>query len=92
MEAGGAGGPTSVCRQTGRNIGGVRQPSQPRAPAGGNKASKSVTEKLVGVEAAVGETPSHTGEFVGETHRGLEHVQAYPLEGPSLIVGSGGSN
>ena len=33
----------------------------------------------VGVEAAAGETPSLTGEFIGETHRGLEHAQAHPL-------------
>ena len=33
----------------------------------------------VGVAAAAEETPSLTGEFVGETHRGLERAQAYPL-------------
>ena len=33
----------------------------------------------VEVEAAAGETPSLTGEFVGETHRVLEHTQAHPL-------------
>ena len=32
----------------------------------------------MGVEAAAEETPSLTGEFVGETHRGLECTQAYP--------------
>ena len=32
----------------------------------------------VGVEAAVGETPSLTGECIGETHRVLEHTQAHP--------------
>ena len=48
----------------------------------------------LGVEAAVGETHSLTGEVIGETHRGLEHEQANlltwesALEGPSLIVGS----
>ena len=52
----------------------------------------------MGVEAAAGETSSLTGEFVGETRRGLEHAQAHPptwesaLEGPNLIVGSGGSD
>ena len=52
----------------------------------------------MGVEAAGGETPSLTGEVVGETHRGLGHAQAYPptresaLEGPNLIVGGGGSD
>ena len=33
----------------------------------------------LGVEAAAGETPSLTGESVGETHRGLERAQAHPL-------------
>ena len=33
----------------------------------------------VEVEAAVGETPSLTGEFLGETHRGLERAQTHPL-------------
>ena len=32
----------------------------------------------MGVEAAAGETPSLTGEFVGETHRVLEHTQTHP--------------
>ena len=44
----------------------------------------------MGVEEAARETPSLTGEFVGETHRGLEHAQAHPREsapeGPNLIV------
>ena len=30
------------------------------------------------VEAAAGETPSLTGEVVGETHRGLELARAHP--------------
>ena len=55
------------------------QTSQPRAPAQGNKASNLWFKTPVGVEAAVGETPSLTGEVVGETHRGLEHAQAHPL-------------
>ena len=46
------------------------------------------------VEAAPGETPSLTGELVGETHWVLEHTQAHPLEsapeGPNLIVGRRG--
>ena len=33
----------------------------------------------VGVEAAAEETPSLTGEFIGETHRGLERAQTHPL-------------
>ena len=32
----------------------------------------------MGVEAAVGETPSLIGEFIGETHRVLECTQAHP--------------
>ena len=32
----------------------------------------------MGVEVASGETPSLTGEFVGETHRVLECTQAHP--------------
>ena len=33
----------------------------------------------MGVEVAVGETPSLTGEFTGETHRGLECTQTHSL-------------
>ena len=33
----------------------------------------------VGVGAAAGETPSLTGEVVGETHRGLGRAQAHLL-------------
>ena len=50
---------------------------QPRAPAQGNKASNLLVKTPVGVEAA-GETPRLTGEFVGKTHRVLEHTQTYP--------------
>ena len=52
-------------------------------------------KKPVGVEVA-GETPSLTGEFVGETHRVLECTQAHlprnSTRGPNLLVGSGGSD
>ena len=41
------------------------------------KASKLLTEKTCGVVAA-GETPSLTGEFVGETHRVLGCTQTHP--------------
>ena len=34
--------------------------------------AKRLLETPVGGEEAAGETPSLTGEFVGETHRGLE--------------------
>ena len=48
----------------------------------------------MGVVEAVGETPSFTGVFAGETHRVLE-VPNPPTwesapEGPNLLVGSGG--
>ena len=33
----------------------------------------------MGVGAAAGETPSLTGEVIGETHGGLECAQAHPL-------------
>ena len=33
----------------------------------------------MGVGAEAGETPSLTGEVVGETHGGLERAQAHPL-------------
>ena len=46
---------------------------QPSVPVG-----KYSLKTPVGVEAAVGETPSLTGEFVGETHRVLECAQAHP--------------
>ena len=62
----------------GRNNWGARQTVQPRVPARVNKASKPLTVKSVGVEA--GETPGFTGEFVGETHRVLEHTQNHPPE------------
>ena len=49
------------------------------------------------VGAAAGETPSLTGEVVGETHGGLERAQTHALgepapEGPNLIVGSRGGD
>ena len=51
----------------------------------------------MGVEEAAGETPSLTGEFVGETHRVLERTQNSPTqesapEGLNLLVVSGGSD
>ena len=46
---------------------------------------------------AAGETPSHTGEYVGGTHRMLEYTQAHPpgnqhLKGHNPLVGSEGSD
>ena len=50
--------------------GGAKQTAaQPRAPARGNKASNLSLKAPLGVGAAAGETPSLTGEVVGETHR-----------------------
>ena len=46
---------------------------QPKVTVWEKKASK----QPVGV-AVVGETPSLTGESVGETHRVLEHTQTHP--------------
>ena len=57
----------------------MRNRLQPRAPAQGNKASNLWLKTPMGVEAAAGETPSLTGEFVGETHRGLERAQTHLL-------------
>ena len=48
-----------------------------RVPALGKKASKPLAVKTCGI-AAVVETPSLTGEFIGETHRVLEHTQTHP--------------
>ena len=72
-----------------------RQTTQPRVPEQGNKASKPLAIKTVGV-TVVGETPSLTGGFTGETHRVLEHTQTHPprnqhQKGPSClwVVGAG---
>ena len=56
---------------------GVRQTTKPRVPAWGNKASKPLTEKNYRC-VTVEETPSLTGEFVGQTHRVLERTQTHP--------------
>ena len=55
----------------------MRHITQSRAPVQGNKASKHRLKTPVGVEA-LGETPSITGEFMGETHRVLECTQTHP--------------
>ena len=54
----------------------MRETTQPRVPVLGNKASKPPTVKTCEVVAAE-ETPSLTGEFTGETHRGLERTQTH---------------
>ena len=50
--------------------------AQPRGPAWGNKASKPLAVKPVGVEAA-GEAPSLTREVIGETPGVLECTQTH---------------
>ena len=55
---------------------GVKPTPQPQAPAQGNNASNLGLKAPLGVGAA-GETPSLTGEVVGETHRVLECAQAH---------------
>ena len=87
-------GQPHICIQ---NNCGARQTAQPRVPGLGNIASKPLTEKPVGVDAA-GETPRLTGEVVGETHSILECKQNHSPgnqhhnDQPSLLVGSGGSD
>ena len=51
---------------------------QPRFPAQGNKASNLRLKTPVGIEVVAGETPSLTGQFLGETHRVLDCTQAHP--------------
>ena len=53
------------------------RPSNPGFQCRGIKPKSLKLKMPVGVEAA-GETPSFTGEFVGETHRVLEHAQTHP--------------
>ena len=52
-----------------------------RVPIKEKKASKTLTVKTCGMLGVVmaGETPSLTGEFIGETHRVLECIQIHPL-------------
>ena len=70
--------------------------AQLRVPAWGNKASKPLAVKPVGVVAAE-ENPSLTGESVGEAHRILEHTKTHPprnqhLKGHNPFVGGKGSD
>ena len=53
------------------------RPHNPGFQCGEIKTKSLWLKTLVGVEAAAGETPSLTGEFVGETHRVLERTQAH---------------
>ena len=54
------------------------RPHDLRAPGWEIKPQSTVIENPLGVEAATGETPGLTAEFVGETHRVPEHRQAHP--------------
>ena len=56
---------------------GVR-PHNPRFQHREIKPQKPLTENTCGVEAAVGETPILTGEFIDETHWVLECTQNHP--------------
>ena len=56
---------------------GSKTDPQPWVLSQGNKASKPLTVKPVGV-AVVGETPSLTGEFIREPHRVPECTQSHP--------------
>ena len=51
---------------------------QPRVPVWGNKASKPMTEKTCRGCRGGRNTPSITGECVGETNRVLECTQTHP--------------
>ena len=94
---GGAGSPTSAYEKLGGTTGKQDIPCNPVFQWREIEPQNLLLKKSMRFVAA-GETPSLTREFVGETHRGLEDAQAHPptresaLEGPSLIVGSGGSD
>ena len=60
-----------------KNNWGVRQTTQPRVPAQGNKASKTLAIKTCGA-CSGRRKPSLTGEFVGEAHRVLEFSKTHP--------------
>ena len=79
-------GPHSCIDKPGGMVGGAKQTAQPRAPAWGNKASNLQLKTPMGVEEAAGETPRLTGEFIGETYRGLERTQT-PHSGNSKCKG-----
>ena len=71
-----ASGPILACRETRRNNGGARQTVQTKSPVRETRLKISVVRPC-GV-AMEGETPSIMGEFTGETHRVLEHIQTHP--------------
>ena len=76
MSMGEPGCPTSVCGRTRRNNWGVRQITQPRVPALEKKASEPLAVKA-SEGSCTGKTPSLTEEFIGETHRVLEHTETH---------------
>ena len=95
-EADGVGGPTLACGETG-TTGEWDSPRNPGFQYEEIKPQNLWLKKPVGVEM-VGETPSLTGEFVGETRRDPQSPRTYTKlptwksapEGPNLFVGSGG--
>ena len=54
------------------------QITKPKTPTLEKKASKPLAVKTCEA-VVVGETPSLTGESIGETHRVLERMQTHPL-------------
>ena len=80
-----------MCGQTGRNHWGLRQTHDPGLQRREIEPQNLRLKTPVGVEA-VGETPSLTGELVGETHRVLECTQTHTpenqnQEGPICLGG-----
>ena len=71
-------GPIFALRETRTNGGEWSRPRNPGLQHGQIKPQTS-DWKTCGGWAAAGETPSLTGEVVGETHRGLEWARTHPL-------------
>ena len=94
------GSPTFACGHTRRNNWRMRQTAQPRVPAQGNKASKSLTLKTCG--GCGGRRTSKPHRRVHwrdpQGHRMYTNPPTHPPtqesapEGPKLLVGSGGSD
>ena len=91
------GDPTFVCRQTGRNNNwGARKTTQPRVPAQGNKASKPLIENICGGCGGGRNSQPHRRVCWKDpqgprTYTNSSNQESAP-EGPSLLVGSIGSD
>ena len=70
--------PYSCADKAGGTTGQQDRPCNPGLQCAEIKPQNLWLKSPVGVEAAAGETPSLTGEFIGETHRVLEHPQNHP--------------